>query len=80
MTFQNIPISLIIFVIGQTGLAAWSIITMWFDVKSIKLKLVEVEQENKDLKEQIKIMSDMLLVVKNNTDLLLLGRIKMGTK
>lgn len=80
MTFENLPISLIIFVIGQTATAAWAIITMWFDVKSIKQKLIEVEIENKELRDQIKEMSDMLLVVKNNTDLLLLGRIKTGQK
>ncbi len=80
MNFQNLPMGLIIFVLGQTATAAWAIITMFFDLKSLKAKLIEVEAENKELKEQIKIMSDMLLVVKNNTDLLLLGRIKTGGK
>lgn len=78
--FQTIPISLIIFVVGQTATAAWAIITMWFDVKSLKSKMTEIEEENKELRAHLKELSDMLLVVKNNTDLLLLGRIKTGSK
>jgi hypothetical protein len=41
-------------------------------------KVNELEAENKELKSQLKELSDTLLLVKNNTDLLLLGRIKTG--
>lgn len=80
MNIPNIPISIIIFFVGQTATAAWALITMWFDVKSLKARLAVSETENKELREQIKHLSDMVLVVKNNTDLLLLGRIKTGPK
>lgn len=72
------PISVILFIVGQTATAAWAIVTMYFEMKQIKIKISELEEENKDLKESVKSLSDMLLVVKNNTDLLLLGRIKTG--
>jgi hypothetical protein len=41
-------------------------------------KLEAMEQEHKDLKKQLKELNDTLILVKHNTELLLLGRIKTG--
>lgn len=80
MNLNSIPWSLVIFVVGQTGLAAWAIIKMYFKLNALDEKVNKLEVENKELKMQLKILSDTLLLVKNNTDLLLLGRIKTGNK
>ena len=80
MNLNNIPWSLVIFVVGQSGLAAWAIINMYFKLNALDEKVNKLETENKELKLQLKILSDTLLLVKNNTDLLLLGRIKTGAK
>jgi hypothetical protein len=80
MNLNNIPWSLVIFVVGQSGLAAWAIIKMYFKLNALDEKVNKLETENKELKLQLKILSDTLLLVKNNTDLLLLGRIKTGAK
>jgi hypothetical protein len=80
MNLNNIPWSLVIFVVGQSGLAAWAIIKMYFKLNALDEKVNKLEAENKELKLQLKILSDTLLLVKNNTDLLLLGRIKTGAK
>lgn len=80
MTLENINPSIIIFVVGQTATAAWAIITTHFKVRSIEQKLVEIEKENHALKIQLKELSDTLLIVKNNTELLVLGKLKTGPK
>jgi regulator of replication initiation timing len=80
MTFDNINPSIIIFVVGQTATAAWAIITTHFKVRAIEQKLVEMEKENHALKIQLKELSDTLLIVKNNTELLVLGKLKTGPK
>lgn len=80
MNLNNIPWSLVIFVVGQSGLAAWAIIKMYFKLNALDEKVNKLETENKELKLQLKILSDTLLLVKNNTDLLLLGRIKTSSK
>ena len=73
---DNIPTGIVVFFIGQTVTAAWALITMYFDIRSLKTKMIEIDNENKEIKQQLKELSDTLILVKNNTDLLLLGRIK----
>lgn len=73
---EKIPSEIILFFVGQTGLAAWSLITMFFDMKAMKGKMTEMDEENKELRHDLKNLNDTLLIVKNNTELLLLGRIK----
>lgn len=80
MNFDNIPTSVIIFFLGQTFTAAWAIITTHFKVRSIEQKMAEIEKENQQLKHQLKELSDTLLIVKNNTELLVLGKLKTGPK
>lgn len=80
MNLENINPSLIIFVVGQTATAAWAIITTHFKVRAIESKLAEMEKENHALKVQLKDLSDTLLIVKNNTELLVLGKLKTGAK
>lgn len=78
MNLENLPIGLIIFILTQTGAAVWAIIKLYFAVEGMKTKVSEIEKENKELKEQLKNMSDTLLLVKHSVDLLVLGRLKTG--
>ena len=80
MNLDQIPTSVIIFVVGQTATAAWAIITTHFKVRAIEEKLTEIEKESQELKKQLKDLSDTLLIVKNNTELLVLGKLKTGAK
>ena len=78
MNFESLPISLIIFILTQTAAAVWAIIKLYFAVESMKTKVVEIEKENKELKTQLKELSDTLLLVKHSVDLLVIGRLKTG--
>ena len=78
MNFEQIPSGLIVFFLTQTGAVVWFFIRLYFKVESMSKKVTDLEIENKELKEQLKHLNDTLLLVKNNTDLLLLGRIKTG--
>ena len=78
MNLQNLPIGLIIFILTQTAAAVWAIIKLYFAVESMKTKVVEIEKENKELKTQLKELSDTLLLVKHSVDLLVIGRLKTG--
>jgi cell division protein FtsB len=80
MNFDNVPTSVILFFVGQTATAAWAIITMYFDIKTLKQKHESIIKENEELKHQLKDLSDTLLIVKNNTELLVLGKLKTGQK
>ena len=80
MNLENIPTSVVLFFIGQTAAIAWAIITMFFDIKELKQNFVSIKKENEALKHQLKELSDTLLIVKNNTDLLILGKLKTGPK
>ncbi len=73
---NQIPVAIIVFMLGQTVAAFWTLIKMYFTIESLKKKMIEIESENKELKHQLRDLSDTLIAVKNNTDLLLLGRIK----
>ena len=78
MNLQSLPIGLIIFILTQTAAAVWAIIKLYFAVESMKTKMVEIEKENKELKTQLKELSDTLLLVKHSVDLLVIGRLKTG--
>lgn len=78
MNLNSLPISLIIFALGQAVTTVWFFIKLYFKVESMDKKVKELELENKELKKQLKELSDTLLLVKNNTDLLILGRLKTG--
>jgi hypothetical protein len=78
MNLESIPVGLIIFILTQTAAAVWAIIKLYFAVESMKTKINEIEKENRDLKNQLKTMSDTLLLVKHSVDLLVLGRLKTG--
>jgi cell division protein FtsL len=80
MNLNEIPTSIIIFIVGQTATAAWAIITTHFKVRAIEQKLVEIEKENHELKQQLKELSDTLLIVRSHTELLVLGKLKTGPK
>lgn len=79
MNLQSLPIGLIIFILTQTAAAVWAIIKLYFAVESMKTKMVEIEKENKELKTQLKDLSDTLLLVKHSVDLLVIGRLKTGS-
>lgn len=84
MIETTIPLwGLITFGVVQIGGFAWTVIKLYFgkietdkELISMKAKQKELETENKELKEMIKGISDTLIAVKNNTELLMLGRIK----
>lgn len=78
MDLTNIPLPLIIFAITQTTAAIWFIAKLYSSVESMKIKMVDIEKENKELKEQLKQLSDTLLLVKHSVDLLVIGRLKTG--
>ena len=78
MNLTNIPIPLIIFAITQTVAAIWFISKLFTTVESMKVKMNEIEKENKELKTQLKELSDTLLLVKHSVDLLVIGRLKTG--
>ena len=79
MTINEIPTSVIIFVIGQTATAAWAIITTHFKVLSIEKQVVEMKAESEALQKQLRELNDTLLLVKHSVDLLVIGRLKTGT-
>lgn len=78
MTFPDIPTPVIIFVVGQTATAAWAIITTHFKVRALEEKMAETERENRELKKQLRDLSDTLLLVKHSVDLLVIGKLKTG--
>ena len=78
MNLNEIPASVILFAITQTGLGIWALVKMYFKLNSLSDKVVKLEEENKELRTQLKEVSDTLLIVKNNTDLLVLGKLKTG--
>lgn len=80
MNIQDIPPSIVIFIIGQTATAAWAIVTTHFKVRAMEEKLKEMEKENAELKKHLRELSDTLLLVKHSVDLLVIGKIKTGNK
>jgi hypothetical protein len=78
MNLENIPYQIVLFFVTQTAAVVWFFIKLYFKVESMSKKVSELDSENKELKHQLKEMSDTLLLVKNNIDLLIIGRIKTG--
>ncbi len=78
MNLSNIPLPLIIFAVTQTVAAIWFIAKLYSSVESMKEKVNQIEKENKELKQQLKELSDTLLLVKHSVDLLVIGRLKTG--
>ncbi len=78
MILEQIPSGIVVFFIGQTGAVIWFFIKLYFKVESMSKKVTELESENKELKNQLKEISDTLLLVKHTTDMLYLGKIKTG--
>ena len=78
MNLTNIPMPLIIFAVTQTIAAIWFIAKLYSSVESMKEKVNQIEKENKELKQQLKELSDTLLLVKHSVDLLVIGRLKTG--
>lgn len=50
------------------------------DVDSLKDSVKRLEKENEDLKKELKEMMAILIKVEHNTTLLMMGRIKTGSK
>lgn len=88
MIETTIPIwGIITFGISHVGLFAWTVVKLYFgkietdkELASVKEKHKQLEAENRELKEMIKSISDTLITVKNNTELLMLGRIKTSNR
>lgn len=75
----GLPIALWLFLCGQLIAIALFLVRMYSDVEKMKTKLTEIEHENKELKKQLKELSDTLLLVKHSVDLLVIGRLKTGS-
>jgi len=102
MSLQNIPWTVITFIIGQLAVFIWFVIKIHFsakktaddldlyktkidaELKSLRIEIAketeEIKKENAELKKELKDMRDILIKVENNTHLLMLGRIKTGSK
>lgn len=80
MNLNEIPWTLVVFLVAQTLGAVWFISTLNSDVKNLKLKVDQIEKENEALRKQIQEMRDILIKVEHNTTLLMMGRIKTGSK
>lgn len=91
MQFQNIPWTVVVFIIAQLGTFIWFLIKLHFKsektvegLRALELKVAgemsEIKRENIELKKELKDMRDILVKVENNTHLLMLGRIKTGSK
>ncbi len=78
MNIGSVPVPLIIFAVTQTAAAIWFIAKLYTSVEAMKEKVVQIEKENKELKEQLRQLSDTLLLVKHSVDLLVIGRLKTG--
>jgi len=78
MNLTSIPLRLIIFAVTQTVAAIWFIAKLYSSVEAMKEKVNQIEKENKELKQQLKELSDTLLLVKHSVDLLVIGRLKTG--
>lgn len=72
--------SFILFFVVQMFIGIWALIKMYFTNEQLKDRMQAIEQENKELKKQLRELSDTLILVKQNTELLLLGRIKTNSQ
>lgn len=65
-------------VIGQALLGIGALVKLWFSNERLKERMKEMEDRHKEFQKQFKELNDTLILVKQNTELLLLGRIKTG--
>jgi hypothetical protein len=79
MTLTEIPTPVILFITGQTIAAAWAIIVTHFKVRQMEEQIKEIKKENALLQKQLKDISDTLIIVRNNTELLMLGKLKTNS-
>lgn len=77
---NDIPWSIVIFVIAQTAGAIWFISNLNSDVKNLKQQVNHIEKENEALRKELREMRDIMIKVEHNTALLMLNRIKTGQK
>lgn len=80
MNLTEVPWALVIFLASQTFGAIWFFSKMKSDVDSLKDSVKRLEKENEDLKKELKEMMAILIKVEHNTTLLMMGRIKTGSK
>ena len=71
---------LIMIIFGQAVLGIGALIKLYFSNERLKERVREMEERHKDFQAEFKELRDLLMSTKNNTDLLLLGRIKTGEK
>jgi hypothetical protein len=71
---------LILLIIGQAGLGILALVRLWFSNERLKERVKEIEEENAEFRKALKELSDTLLIVKNNTELLVLGKLKTAGK
>lgn len=80
MNIVDLPWALILFLVGQTLGAVWFISNLNADVKNLKSKVDHMEKEYEAMRKELREMRDILVKVEHNTGLLMLGRIKTGSK
>lgn len=80
MNLTEIPWTLVIFLATQTFGAIWFFSKMKADVDGLKDSVKRLEKENEDLKKELKEMMSILIKVEHNTTLLMMGRIKTGSR
>lgn len=80
MNLNEIPWTLVIFLATQTFGAIWFFSKMKADVDGLKDSVKRLEKENEDLKKELKEMMSILIKVEHNTTLLMMGRIKTGSR
>lgn len=69
---------LIIIMLGQAGIGILALVKLYFSNERLKERVKEIETRNEKLADRLKELNDTMIVVKQNTELLLLGRIKTG--
>jgi cell division protein FtsB len=88
---ENIPWTIITFIIAQLGAFIWFLVKQYFkteknttDIKALEIRVnaefLKIEKENAELKKELKEMRDILVRVEYATSQLMLGRIKTGSK
>jgi cell division protein FtsB len=75
---EQLPWNIIIF--GASNVIVFTVgaIKFYFKMEAIKADVDNLKAENKELKKQLRDLSDTLLLVKHSVDLLVIGKIKTG--
>lgn len=81
MIEYKIPLwGIITFSLGQIVAFAWFLIRLHFTSKEHKDRIEKIEKENETLRAELKEVRETLLIVRHNTELLMLGLLKTGAK